>query len=244
MIAPFRESAFPPHRVEPVAWSASVVTSPDGGYTFAAARNAGISDAAIHPPHNMPAPTHAASATPSSHRLNRERNGFTRPRQNNSSAARGFRIPSPDHRNRLYLHRPRKCRQTGRSTYTDRRGHRGSLAAGPWGRISPVSRSIAQPFTLCMDIQTHLGTLVLDWNLQTFERGSTSPHPHLSAEQHLTGNPRTSWNTGFQSYVKRSLRFISSSCAVSLPLYEAPPTVLQLLFKPDCFASTRSRDDT
>lgn len=123
-MARFRESASPPRRAEPVAWSASAGTSRDGGCIFAAAPNADTSDAAIHRLHSMPAPTQAAPATPSSPRSNRGRTGFTRPRRNGSSAARSFRIRSPGHRNSRYLHRLKKYRQTGRSRSTGKRGHR------------------------------------------------------------------------------------------------------------------------
>jgi hypothetical protein len=46
--------------------------------------------------------------------------------------------------------------------------------------------------TARVEIQTHIGTLIHDWNVQTFNCGTTR-----------TGNPRTSLNSGYESYAKQ-----------------------------------------
>ena len=99
-IALFRESAWPPHPVEQGVWNASPVTAQDGGYIFAAAPSAATSD--------------AATSTP----------------RRSSSAARGFRILSPDHWSSQHLHRQTRYRQTGGSTCTGDHGSRPSRADG------------------------------------------------------------------------------------------------------------------
>lgn len=121
-IALFWESASPPRPAEQGVWSASTARAQGGGYIFAAAPNAATSDAAIRRPHSMPVPTRVPSVTPSCSPLNLGRTGSTSTPRRSSSAARGFRIPSPDHRSSRHQHRQTRYRQTGESTYTGSRG--------------------------------------------------------------------------------------------------------------------------
>jgi hypothetical protein len=75
----------------------------------------------------------------------------------------------------------------------------------------------------CVDIQTDMGTLIHDWNLQTFQMWLYQSTPRTRLRNRpWTGNPRTSLNPGFQSYVRRPPHLISSRPAGPATLQRPP----------------------